>query len=405
VQFQSRFVTLFFRHWKSGTPLSEVAARLDISEKSVRRLYCRFDCSGEEGAHDQYSNCGHPLDTHWKERAAQIRQEHPRWGGEVIRLQLSHESPGAPLPSARSIQRWMKELDLHAAPPGRRSRGPRPARLPRAESPHLAWQVDAAEEMKLKDGSKACWLRFTDECSGAFLMTQVFPHARWTHVDCPTIRESIRTAFSRWGLPGRMQVDNGYPWGSIGQFPPALSLWLIGLGIDMHWSWPACPQENGVVERSQGTGKCWAEPEQCHTPDELQQHIDEMDRLQREEYPHCRSTRWKLYPQLAHSGRRYTRRSERRLWEHQRVLDSLAQRVAVHQVDRYGGVSVYHYSHQMGRQYAGQRVCITLDPNGPTWIFSSNEGVQWRMIPAKELAADRILNLNVGCRKGDKKLR
>ena len=322
----------------------------------------------------------------------------------MIHLALLRESPGASVPSTRTIQRWLKELDLHTAPSGRRPRGPRPARLPRATSPHLAWQIDAAEEMKLKGGPKVCWLRFTDECSGAFLMTHVFPCARWEHVDCPTIREVIRTVFCRWGMPQRVQLDNGYPWGSTGQFPPALVLWLIGLGIDINWSWPACPQENGVVERSQGTGKRWAEPEQCRTAEELQQHIDEMDRLQREEYPHGVSTRWQLYPELAHSGRRYTRRSECRLWDYQRVLETLAQRVAIHRIDRYGGVSLYHYSRQVGRQYAGQKVCITLDPTGPTWVFRSCEGIQWRTHDAHELTPERILSLNVGCRKGDKRV-
>ena len=51
-----------------------------------------------------------------------------------------------------------------------------------------------------------------------------------------------------------------------------LALWLIGLGIEVIWNPPRCPQANGVVERSQGTGKRWAEPEapgrEGSTPDE-----------------------------------------------------------------------------------------------------------------------------------------
>ena len=62
-------------------------------------------------------------------------------------------------------------------------------------------------------------------------------------------------------------------------------MWLLGLGIDLHWNDPHTPQQNGVVERSQGTGKRWAEPGQCANVEELRQHLQEMDTIQREEYP------------------------------------------------------------------------------------------------------------------------
>jgi len=69
------------------------------------------------------------------------------------------------------------------------------------------------------------------------------------------IQDGLRQVFGRWGLPQRLRVDNGYPWGSSGDFPPEMALWLIGLGIDRVWIAPACPQKNGVVERAQGTGQ------------------------------------------------------------------------------------------------------------------------------------------------------
>ena len=73
-------------------------------------------------------------------------------------------------------------------------------------------------------------------------------------------------AFGRWGLPGRFRVDNGWPWGALGDFPTELALWLIGLGVGMHWNNARRPQENGVVERSQGTSARWCEPWTCRDP-------------------------------------------------------------------------------------------------------------------------------------------
>ena len=88
------------------------------------------------------------------------------------------------------------------------------------------------------------------------------------------MRAQLRLARVRWGLPGRFRVDNGWPWGSRGEFPTDLSLWMIGLGVGMHWNNPRRPQENGVVERSQGTSARWCEPWTCRTPAELQAMAD-----------------------------------------------------------------------------------------------------------------------------------
>ena len=48
-----------------------------------------------------------------------------------------------------------------------------------------------------------------------------------------------------------------------GDLPTDLALWLIGLGVGVDWNPPRRPQDNGVVERSQGTAKRWAEPGAC----------------------------------------------------------------------------------------------------------------------------------------------
>ena len=97
------------------------------------------------------------------------------------------------------------------------------------------------------------------------------------------MREQLRRAFARWGLPGRLRVDNGVPWGSWGDFPTDLSLWVIGLGVAVHWNNPRSPRENGVVERSQGTSDRWCEPWTCDSPEELQAFV--RSRLEPYKYP------------------------------------------------------------------------------------------------------------------------
>src|SRR5262249_34516179 len=164
-------------------------------------------------------------------RSCQRRRDHPRWGSEMIRLELADRHGG--LPCARTIRRHLRQAGLQPAPAGR---PPAPSpRLPRAEQPHQGWQIDACEQLRLRGGRRVCWLRVVDECSGAFLQTVVFPVPRWEHVDRRQVQQALRRVFGRWGLPGRLRVDNGYPWGNSGDLPPELALWLLGLGPGLVW--------------------------------------------------------------------------------------------------------------------------------------------------------------------------
>jgi hypothetical protein len=82
-----------------------------------------------------------------------------------------------------------------------------------------------------------------------------------------------------------LRFDNGGPWGSDGDWPPDLALWLIGLGVDVHYNDPRAPTQNAVVERSQGTSKRWGEPQTCASAQELQKRLRRFDSIQRAVYP------------------------------------------------------------------------------------------------------------------------
>lgn len=197
-------------------------------------------------------------------------------------------------------------------------------------------------------------------------------------------------------MPATIRVDNGGPWGSAGDLPPDLALWLLGLGIAMHWNDPHTPQQNGVVERSQGTGKRWAEPGQCDSPEELQQRLDAMDAIQRQDYPSIGGrSRTEAFPGLQHSGRRYSRAWERRYWDLQLVLDHLAGYALVRRVDKNGKVSLYHRPHYVGCMHRGKDIYVMVDPQRGEWLFVDQEGQQLRSTPATELTKERICGLTV----------
>ena len=214
------------------------------------------------------------------------------------------------------------------------------------------------------------------------------------------MRAQLRLAWVRWGLPSRFRVDNGWPWGSRGEFPTDLSLWLIGLGVGMHWNNPRRPQENGVVERSQGTSARWCEPWTCRTPAELQARLERMDRLYREVYPYQkRRSRLEVFPGLEHSGRSYDSASETARWEWSRVAELLTTIVPVRRVDPTGRVSLYNRRHYVGRLHRGKDVCVLYDPEFNEWVFADREGRQLSRRSADQLSSERVMNLNVTNRR------
>lgn len=194
-------------------------------------------------------------------------------------------------------------------------------------------------------------------------------------------------------------MDNGGPWGSAGDLPPDLALWLIGLGLAVHWNDPHTPTQNGVVERSQGTGYRWAEPGQCDTPAELQRRLRAMDAIRRDAYPSIGGrSRASAFPGLRHSGRPYTPAWERRHRAYRRVLAHLAGDAVVRRVDQNGDVSVYHRPHYVGSLHRGQPVYVMVDPVRVQWVFTDPRGQQLRVQPADELRAARIRTLTVANR-------
>ena len=206
----------------------------------------------------------------------------------------------------------------------------------------------------------------------------------------------LRLAFARWGRPRAIRVDNGTPWGSAGDLPTELAMWLIGLGVEVICNPPRRPQDNGVIERSQGTGKRWAEPHTCPDAAAPGRRLEEQDAIQREHYPSLKGrSRMEAFPALVHSGREYRPADEAATWDLGPVLRHLAGYVLTRRADGGGTVSLLNRSRYVSRARSGRDVLITLDPLTTEWVYSGPDGVEYRRQAAEELTAERITSLDV----------
>lgn len=214
------------------------------------------------------------------------------------------------------------------------------------------------------------------------------------------MQAELRRAFARWGRPSRLRVDNGVPWGSVGDLPTDLALWLLGLEVETVCNPPRRPQDNGVVERSQGTGKRWAEPKSCADAGELQERLRDMDQIQRAEYPSVAGrSRMEAFPELAHSGRVYSAAWEKAHWSLDLVLAHLAGYAVPRKVDRSGTVSLYNANHYVGKLHHKKVIYVYLDPQRREWVFADEDGRQLRTQPAEQLSRRRIQTLTVTVRR------
>jgi hypothetical protein len=223
-----------------------------------------------------------------------------------------------------------------------------------------------------------------------------FPQGSWAGVGVAATQRSLRRAFERWGLPERLRLDNGTPWGSWGDLPTELALWLVGLGLQPVFNPPRCPQKNGKVERSQGVSARWVEPPTAADAAQLQRRLDEADVIQREMYPVSGGlSRWQAHPDLTHSGRAYDEAVEPVLWELRRVQEHLVHYVVPRRIDSSGHVTVYHRGRYVGKRQAGAEVWVRYDAATGEWCCQDRRGAEVKRWSAAEIDAERIRALDV----------
>jgi transposase InsO family protein len=170
-----------------------------------------------------------------------VRDEHPVWGGRKIQRRLRDLGHGT-VPSASTITAVLhrhQRID-EAASLSRE----RPERFERA-APNELWQMDYKGHFPLASG----------RCHP---LTVIDDHSRYSlgiracgDETEKTVRTELQAIFRRYGLPDRMLMDNGSPWGSShGEHRyTRFEVWLLELGVAVSHGRPYHPQTQGKDER------------------------------------------------------------------------------------------------------------------------------------------------------------
>jgi transposase InsO family protein len=110
-------------------------------------------------------------------------------------------------------------------------------------APNQLWQMDFKGHFPFA-GGRCHPLTLLDDHSRFSLCLAHCPDERLT-----TVRQQLVRVFERYGLPARMTMDNGAPWGDTTGSWTALELWLMRQGIRVGHSRPYHPQTQGKLER------------------------------------------------------------------------------------------------------------------------------------------------------------
>lgn len=228
------------------------------------------------------------------------------------------------------------------------------------------------------------------------------PSGSFEAVPATVVQQAMRHWFKRWGRPQQIQFDHGQPWCTSNRdathqrLPSLFELWLVGLGIDVVWSRPHHPQDNGIVERSHRTTQAWSAPEQCHSLEQLQQRLDHCAVVHRQRYvgkDHL--TRVQRHPHLNQVLRPYHPHHEPQLWQLQRVYDYLATGCWQRKVDASGRISLYNHNYTVSRAHAKQLLWVRFDPATGQWCCFDETGTLVHRFAALEINPHTIRNLQL----------
>lgn len=225
-----------------GCNISDLCRHFNISRKTGYKWLKRYLESGIAGLEDQ-SRRPHnsPLitDKSIEDAVLKLREKHPVWGAKKLHVLLLREGLKAPAPSTiTGILRRAGKID-----PAESAKHKAFTRFEH-QHPNDLWQMDFKGHFPIRQG-RCHPLTILDDHSRYNVLLQAC-HDEKTE----TVQQALIKTFRRYGLPYRINVDNGSPWGDKSfDDLTVLTVWLLTLGICVSHSRPYHPQTNGKDER------------------------------------------------------------------------------------------------------------------------------------------------------------
>lgn len=249
VSLRAEFVALALQE---GANVRALCRRFGISPPTAYKWLGRYQSAGAAGLLDQSRRPQRsPTRTPPDVEAVVVSQRdaHPAWGGRKLTAWLEgHEYARVPPPSTiTEILRRAGRLNVAQPQPHRWRRFERPL-------PNQLWQMDFKGHVPLgQRAGRLHPLTILDDHSRFAIGLEACADERGA-----TVQQRLIEVFRRYGLPDRMLMDNGSPWGvgaHAAHGSTSLGVWLLRLGIRISHGRAWHPQTQGKDERFHRTLK------------------------------------------------------------------------------------------------------------------------------------------------------
>lgn len=229
--------------------VTELSRRWRVSRKTAYKWQRRYRQSGLRGLSDQARRPGRVARRtarYWLERLRRLRKKRPTWGARKLHHRLGKEKGKAGLPAVATLSRWLQRWGLAK---GRRRRLGGPVVLRRAiraaRQANEVWTVDFKGWYRTGDGTRVDPLTVRDLYSRYGLRVALLKD-----ISVAVAEREFGRIFRQHGLPQRIRCDNGVPFGGGGPTGlTRLSAWWVKLGIEVEFTTPGRPYENGAHEQ------------------------------------------------------------------------------------------------------------------------------------------------------------
>jgi transposase InsO family protein len=232
-----------------GANRAELCRRFGISRKTGYKWLARAGTGeraelADRSRRPQHSPTRTP--TQMEEAIVALRDAQPVWGARKLRRRLQ-DLGQVDLPAPSTVQAILQRHQRINVQESAKHQAWQ--RFEHAQ-PNDFWQMDFKGHFAL--GSMRCHpLTVLDDHSRFNICLQACSNEQRA-----TVQAHLSAAFRRYGLPWRIGVDNGPPWGDCGNNSyTALGVWLLRLGIQVSHSRPYHPQTLGKDERFHRTLK------------------------------------------------------------------------------------------------------------------------------------------------------
>ena len=229
--------------------ISELCRDFGISRKTGHKYLERYRREGRSGL-EEHSRRPKVSPAATPDRVEALvlkeRRKHPTWGPKKIRDLLMKVHGVECPPHENTIGLLLRRRGLTQ----RRRRNPgvyriHPEHLTEAKHPNQVWTFDFKGWFVLGNGQRCDPLTVCDRYSRYLIGCHACPNQQFKGT------LALCKRFMRYhGLPEVIRVDNGTPFASIALGGlSVLSVWWIEQGIEVEFTTPASPQQNGSHER------------------------------------------------------------------------------------------------------------------------------------------------------------